>query len=48
MATYALVIMDGFGNGGNDPKSNAILAQGTPNLDRLKKEYCYTAIGASG
>ena len=48
MATYALVIMDGFGNGGNDPKSNAIFAQGTPNLDRLKKEYCYTAIGASG
>ena len=48
MATYALVIMDGFGNGGNDPKSNAIIAQGTPNLDRLKKEYCYTAIGASG
>ena len=48
MATYALVIMDGFGNGGNDPKSNAILAQGTPNLDCLKKEYCYTAIGASG
>ena len=48
MATFALVIMDGFGNGGNDPKSNAILAQGTPNLDRLKKEYCYTAIGASG
>ena len=48
MATYALVIMDGFGNGGNDPKSNAILAQGTPNIDALKAKYSHTAIGASG
>ena len=48
MATTALIIMDGFGNGGNDPASNAILAQGTPNLDALKAKYSVTAIGASG
>ena len=40
--------MDGFGIGSNDPKSNAIIAQGTPVLDRLKAEYAYTTIGASG
>ena len=48
MATYALVIMDGFGNGPDDPKTNAILAQGTPNLDALKAKYSVTEIGASG
>ena len=48
MATYALVIMDGFGNGSNDPSTNAILAQGTPNLDKLKAAYSVTEIGASG
>ena len=48
MAVTALLILDGFGIGGNDPKSNAILAAGTPNIDRLKAEYCSTAIGASG
>jgi len=48
MATTALIIMDGFGNGGNDVASNAILAQGTPNLDALKAKYSVTAIGASG
>ena len=48
MATTALIIMDGFGNGGSDPASNAILAQGTPNLDALKNKYSVTAIGASG
>ena len=48
MATYALVIMDGFGNGPDDPKTNAILAQGTPNLDALKAKYSVTQIGASG
>ena len=48
MATTALFIMDGFGNGTNDPVSNAIVAQGTPNLDRLKAAYSVTAIGASG
>ena len=48
MATTALIIMDGFGNGGSDPASNAILAQGTPNLDALKAKYSVTEIGASG
>ena len=48
MATCALLILDGFGVGGNDPKSNAILAAGTPNIDRLKREYSVTQIGASG
>ena len=48
MATYALIIMDGFGNGSDDPSTNAILAQGTPNLDKLKAAYCVTEIGASG
>ena len=48
MSTCALLILDGFGIGKNDPKSNAILAQGTPNIDALKEKYCSTAIGASG
>ncbi len=48
MSTTALLIMDGFGIGSSDPKSNAILAQGTPNLDRLMATYSHTSIGASG
>ena len=48
MATTALLILDGFGIGSSDPKSNAILAQGTPNIDALKAKYSVTAIGASG
>ena len=48
MSTTALLILDGFGIGSNDPKSNAILAQGTPNIDALKAKYSYTTIGASG
>ncbi len=48
MSTTALIILDGFGNGGNDPASNAILAAGTPNIDRYKAAYSTTAIGASG
>ena len=48
MAVTALIIMDGFGNGRPDPKSNAIYAANTPNLDRYKKEYSVTEIGASG
>ncbi len=48
MATSALFIMDGFGIGKNDPSTNAIVAQGTPNIDRLKSAYSYTQIGASG
>ncbi len=46
--TTALIIMDGFGNGRPDPKSNAIYAAKTPNLDRYRKEYSVTEIGASG
>ena len=48
MRTTALLILDGFGIGGNDPKSNAILAAGTPNIDKLKEQYSVTSIGASG
>ena len=48
MAVTALIIMDGFGNGRPDPKSNAIYAAKTPNLDRYKRDYCVTEIGASG
>jgi len=48
MSTTALVILDGFGNGGSDITSNAILAAGTPNIDRYKAAYSTTAIGASG
>ena len=48
MSTTALLILDGFGIGKADPTSNAILAQGTPNIDRLMAQYSHTAIGASG
>ena len=48
MSTTALLILDGFGIGKNDPESNAIVAAGTPVIDGLKEKYCYTAIGASG
>ena len=39
--------MDGFGVNAPSP-FNAISVAGTPNLDRLKAEYSYTTIGASG
>ncbi len=48
MAVTALLILDGFGIGKNDPKTNAILAQGTPHIDALKAKYSVTEIGASG
>ena len=48
MAVTALLILDGFGIGKNDPASNAIVAAGTPNIDALKAQYSTTAIGASG
>ena len=35
MAVTALLILDGFGIGGNDPKSNAILAAGKVFIDDL-------------
>ncbi|MGI6695593.1 MAG: 2,3-bisphosphoglycerate-independent phosphoglycerate mutase [Christensenellales bacterium] len=43
----ALIIMDGFGINPN-PEGNAILAAGTPNLDRLKAAYPHTQLSASG
>ncbi len=48
MAVTALLILDGFGIGKDDPKSNAIVAAGTPNIDALKEKYSCTSIGASG
>ncbi len=48
MSTNAMIILDGFGIGENDIQSNAILAAGTPNVDRFKEQYSYTTIGASG
>ncbi|MDO4547814.1 MAG: 2,3-bisphosphoglycerate-independent phosphoglycerate mutase [Clostridia bacterium] len=45
--TTALIIMDGFGIAEPNDK-NAISVAGTPNLDRLKAQYCHTQIGASG
>ena len=43
----ALIIMDGFGiNPARE--GNAILAAGTPNLDRLLAKYPHTQLGASG
>jgi len=47
MSTTALLIMDGFGIAPAGPH-NAITVAGTPNLDRLKAQYSYTQIGASG
>ena len=35
MAVTALLILDGFGIGGYDPYSNALLSSGTPNIARL-------------
>ena len=43
----ALIIMDGFGVR-ECREGNAILAAGTPNLDRLKERFPNTVIGASG
>lgn len=45
--TYGMIIMDGFGIN-PDKTGNAIAAAGTPNIDRLMNEYCWTQIGASG
>lgn len=42
-----LVIMDGFGIR-KEEYGNAVKLQGTPNLKRLKSEYPYTQIEASG
>jgi len=44
--TLALIIMDGFGFGGD--VGNAIATANTPNLDRLMKDYATTRMKASG
>lgn len=43
----ALIIMDGFGYT-EHTEGNAVLEAGTPNIDRLKREFPNTLIGASG
>ena len=43
----ALIIMDGFGINPN-PEGNAIVAAGTPALDRLRAHFPHTLLGASG
>ncbi len=44
---YALIIMDGYGI--NEKESgNAIFADGSKNINELKKNYPHTQIGASG
>jgi len=47
MSLTALIIMDGFGLS-KDAKGNAVIAAGTPNLDRLAAQFSTTSIGASG
>ena len=42
-----LCILDGFGINKNE-LGNAVVSAGTPNLDKLKKEYPYAEIEASG
>lgn len=44
----ALIILDGYGKGLEDPAKNAILAAKTPNLDKLFKNNPTTTIYASG
>ncbi|MDD4003202.1 MAG: 2,3-bisphosphoglycerate-independent phosphoglycerate mutase, partial [Clostridia bacterium] len=44
---YAIIIMDGFAYA-NDKAVSAIDRAGTPNIDRLKKLYSHTSLGASG
>ena len=47
MSVYALIVMDGFGVN-PQREGNAIAIAGTPNIDRLKRDYAFTQIGASG
>ena len=46
-ATHCIIIMDGYGNNPQE-KGNAILASGSPNVNKLMKDYPSTYIGASG
>jgi 2,3-bisphosphoglycerate-independent phosphoglycerate mutase len=43
----AMIIMDGLG-ARQSTECNAVAIQGTPNLNRLKEQYPYTLLGASG
>ena len=47
MKTDAIIIMDGFGYR-KEAKGNAVIAAGTPELDRLMAKYPHTLIEASG
>ena len=47
MKTDAIIIMDGFGYR-TEARGNAVIAAGTPNLDRLMARYPHTLIEASG
>ncbi|MBR1890186.1 MAG: 2,3-bisphosphoglycerate-independent phosphoglycerate mutase [Clostridia bacterium] len=42
-----LIILDGFGES-KQTFGNAISSQGTPYIDKLKKQYYYTSLNASG
>ena len=44
---HVLVIMDGWGIAPNQP-GNAITAAHTPNLNKLKQQFAYTELAASG
>ena len=44
----ALIVLDGWGIGGKDPKINAIAAANTPFMDSLFKKYPHTQLSASG
>ncbi len=47
MSFTALIIMDGYGLT-DHKEGNAILAEGTPNLNKLLAKYPHTQLGASG
>ncbi|MGI6153554.1 MAG: 2,3-bisphosphoglycerate-independent phosphoglycerate mutase [Christensenellaceae bacterium] len=47
MSFTAMIIMDGFGVAETEA-GNAIAAEGTPNIKKLKAAYPHTKIGASG
>ena len=46
-APNILIIADGLGVSG-EPAGNAVWAANTPALDRLRREYAYTTLAASG
>ena len=48
MKNTVLIIMDGYGLSRDKSASNAIYAQGAPNLKRLMREYPHSQLSASG